>query len=191
MPFCAAAFFAICICADASTKEIFKDDKVTVTETLHSYIPFSAHVGISDTISITVFGESYKNVRGYIPFYLTIPETDSILFVTGREYDDGQATVHVVNLKTKNEVHFPAYDSHIGSNIRQTNDWCYEKVESVKDNKVIIDAGRNLNGRMESRFRYYLDLKNAKFEKEEAEFWNSSSNTTNHYVYVGGKRPKD
>ncbi len=186
MPFCAIAIFAICICANASTKEIFKDDKVTVTETLHSYIPFSAHVGISDTISITVFDKTYENVRGYIPFYLTIPEKNSILFVTGKDYDNGQAEIHLVNLNTKNEIHFPAFDSHIGSNIRQTNDWCYERIESLKDDKLIISAGRK-----DSQFRYYLDLKNAKFEKEEAEFWNSSSNTTSRYVYVGGKRPKN
>jgi hypothetical protein len=186
MPFCAAAIFAFCICAKASTNVIYSDDKVTVTETLHSYIPFSAHVGISDTISIAVFDKTYENVRGYIPFYLTIPENNSILFVTGRDYDNGQAEIHLVNLNTKKEIHFQAYNSHLGSNIRQTNDWCYERIESLKDDKVIISAGRT-----NCQFRYYLDLKNSKFEKEEAEFWNSFSDTTNRYVYVGGKRPKD
>jgi hypothetical protein len=149
--------------AKASTDIIYKDDKVTVTETLHSYIPFSVHVGVSDVISITVFGKRYKDVRGTAPYYLEIPGTNLILFVTGPDHNgSGKAVVHLVNTGTKAEVHFPAYDSHIGSNIclpeKQAE---FEKVESVTTNELVISAGF-----LDRRYHYYLDLKKPAFEKE-------------------------
>jgi len=133
---------------------------------------------------MTVCGEKYSEVRGYNPFYLSIPEKDSILFVTGRNYDNGQATVHIVNLKTKTEIHFPACDSHIGSNIRTNSPDMSEVVEKIDGDKIIIHAEG-----LHSSFRYYIDLSKPKFEKEEAEFRNSPFGTTNHYVYIEGKSP--
>jgi len=133
---------------------------------------------------MTVCGAKYSEVRGYNPFYLSIPEKDSILFVTGRDYDNGQATVHIVNLKTKTEIHFPAYDSHIGSNIRTNSPDMSEVVEKIDGSKIIIHAEG-----LDRSFRYYIDLSKPKFEKEEAEFRNSPLGTTNRYVYIEGKSP--
>lgn len=178
-----------CNYAFASTKIIFQDDKMTVTETLHSFIPFSAHAAVSDTISITVFGKTYKNVRGYIPFYLTIPQKDSILFVTGAGVGvEGKAIVHVVNLTTRQEIHFPAYDSRIGSDIRTdtglTTQEELEKIERADGDKIIINA-RFFDG----RYRYYLNLAKPEFEKEEGS--DIFEGHTNTWVYPNGEKPKN
>ena len=133
---------------------------------------------------MTVCGVKYSGVRGYNPFYLSIPEMDSILFVTGRDYDNGQAMVHIVNLKTKTEIHFPAYDSHIGSNIRTNSPDMSEVVEKIDGSQIIIHAEG-----LERSFRYYIDLSKPRLEKEEAEFRNSPLGTTNRYVYIEGKSP--
>ena len=191
MRFCSVAICAICYCADASTKVIFKDDKVTVTETLHSYIPFSAHAGISDTISITVFGKTYKGVRGWQPFYLEIPGTNLILFVTGPDHNgSGNAVVHLINLKTKDEKHFRAYDSHIGSNIHpkeKQTEQNFEKIENVTNNTVVISAGF-----LDRRYRYYLDLAKPSFEKEEGvEPDPVFKGRTSNYVWPQGKAPRN
>ena len=189
MPWILAVLCGTCFCCSASTKEVYKDEVITVTETVRSLVPFSPHVGIYDTISIHVFEKTYKNVRGWKPYHLEIPQKNSILFVTGRDYDNGQATVYIVNLKTKKALSFPAHDSHIGSNIcpkDKETEQGFEKVESVTGDKLVITAGS-----LDTRFRYFLDLKEAKFEKEEAEFLDASNGTTNRFVYINGKRPKN
>jgi len=190
MPFCVFAICVVCYCAVASTEVIYKDDKVTVTETLHSYFPFSAHAGISDTISIKVFGKTYKDVRGWQPYYLEIPGTNWILFVTGPDHNgSGNAVVHLVNLNTKEEKHLRAYDSHIGSNIcprEKQTERRFEKIESVTTNEVVISAGF-----LDRRYRYYLNLAKPEFEKEEGvEPDPIFKGRTNIYVWPQGIVPK-
>ena len=124
-------------------------------------------------------------------FYLTLPKRNSILFVTGRNSNNnGQAIVHVVDLLTKREIQIPAYDSHIGENIRTngavTNGGQCEIVEKIDGDKLVIRAEGLLGG---SSFRYYLDLRKPTFEKEEAEVRPPILGTTNHYIYLNGKRP--
>ena len=190
MQLCAVAVCAVCYCANASTEVIYKDDKVTVTETIHSYIPFSAHAGISDTISITVFGKTYKDVRGCQPYYLEIPGTNLFLFVTGPDHNgNGNAVVHLVNPNTKIEKNFRAHDSHIGSNIcpkEEQTGQRFEKIESVTTNEVVISAGF-----LDRRYRYYLDLTKPAFEKEEGFEPDSILGRTNTYIWPQGKALKN
>lgn len=172
------------------TKIVYQDKNVTVAFK-DSFFILNVHSGNSSDSELTVCGKTYKRVRGYIPFYLTLPERNSILFVTGRNsMNNGQAIVHVVDLLTKKEVQIPAYDSHIGENIRTdipaTNAGQYEIIEKLDGDKLVIRAEGLLGS---SSFRYYLDLKKSTFEKEEAEFRPSISGTTNHYIYLNGKRP--
>jgi len=170
-----------------STSVVYSDKNVTVT--LKDTVNFINVHASHGYFEMTVFGEKYSEVRGWIPFYIEIPEKESILFVTGREYDNGQATIHVVNLNTKKELHFPAYDSNIGKCIRNTNNLdasnnvlFFEQVEKVAGNKLIIGAGE-----WNSRYRYYLDLQIPEFEKEEG-WWTNYPNT---YVLPNGKKSND
>jgi hypothetical protein len=137
---------------------------------------------------MTVCGAKYSEVRGWHPFYIPIPEKDSILFVTGRNYDNGQAIVHVVNLKTKTEVHFPAYDSDIGSNIRNDGG-SYERVKEISGDKLVICAGSASRTNCESQF--FIDLKKPEFEKEEVIVWGAADGQTNRYIHLGGKRSQN
>ena len=57
--------------------------------------------------ALKIFGKSFEPVRGLAPYYLRLPDTNLILFVTGRTYDDGQATVHIANLSTHKLQSFP------------------------------------------------------------------------------------
>ena len=163
-----------------TTKVVYSDKDVSVSlKDTVNFVNVHASHGLFE---MTVCGVKYREVRGWIPFYISIPEKDSILFVTGRSYDNGQATVHVVNLKTKSETHFPAYDSHIGSNIRNTNNAdMFENVEKIDGDKIVISAGSS-----NTQYRYYLNLKTLEFEKEEG-YW---TNHTNTYVWPNGKRPR-
>src|SRR2546427_11930603 len=104
-------------------------------------------------------GKTYKEVRGQAPFYLDVPGKDAILFVTGRTYDNGQATVHVLNYKTAKVSSFSAYDSSIGKGISSNGT---ERIESINGEKVVIPARF-----LDRQYRYYLDLGKPEFEKEE------------------------
>lgn len=101
---------------------------------------------------------------------------------------EGKAIVHVIDLTTKKEIHFPAYDSHIGNNIRldtglKAQDEL-EQIESVNGDKVIISAKF-----LDSNYRYYLDLAKPEFEKEEGS--DVFEGRTNTWVYPNGKKPKN
>ena len=165
-----------------SSKTTHSDQNVTVVfkDTANLLNVHASH----GYFELTAFGKQYAEVRGYIPFYISIPEKKSILFVTGRNYDNGQATVHVINLETKQHDEIPAYDSHIGSNIGTNNKNSSEIVEKVDGDKIVIRAEG-----FDSSFRYYIDLAAKKFEKEEAEYRNSPIGTTNRYTYINGKSP--
>jgi hypothetical protein len=169
----------LCSCTH-STKIAYQDDKVKVShkDTVNLVNVHASH----DEMWLVAFGKTYKEVRGQPPFYLEIPGKDSILFVTGRTYDNGQATVHVLNYKTGKEANFLAYDSHIGANISSGG---AEKLESVDGQKVVISAKF-----LDRQYRYYLDLEKPEFEKEEANE-PIHAGETNFHVWVNGKFPRN
>jgi len=165
----------LCSCSRSITTA-YEDDKVKV---LHKDSVNFLNVHAShDEMWLVAFGKTYKEVRGQAPFYLTIPGKDSILFVTGRTYDNGQATVHVLSYKTGKALRFPAFDSRIGENISSGGS---EKIESVAGDKVIISAKF-----LERQYRYYLDLKKPEFEKEEANE-PIHAGETNFHFWINGK----
>jgi hypothetical protein len=174
----AFAAYALLWSCSHSTTVAYQDDKVTVLfkdTTNH----LNVHAGHGE-MWLVAFGQTYKEVRGQAPFYLEIPGKDSILFVTGRTFDNGQATVHVLNYKTGKEIHFPAYDSRIGGNISTGG---AEKIESVNGRKVVISATE-----LDRQFRYYLDLEKPEFEKEEGNV-PIHPGETNFHVWINGKCP--
>jgi hypothetical protein len=134
---------------------------------------------------IRVFGRSYSNPRGSGLCYLEIPEKNALLFVTGQQ---GSAIVHLVDLTTHKERHFPAYDSVIGHEIGQHEDKAssYERVESVAGDVVVISAAG-----YHTRSKYFIDWKEPKFIREERDSLVFRSNTWKHAVFEGGKFPQN
>jgi hypothetical protein len=170
---------ALCSCAH-STKTVYQDDKVKVVnrDTINFLNVHASH----DEMWLEAFGKTYKELRGQAPFYLEIPGKDSILFVTGKTYDDGQAIVHVLNVKSGREFNFPAHDSRIGSYISSDDT---ERIESVNGEKVIITAKV-----LDRRYRYFLDLGKPEFEKEEANEPIHPGETNSH-VWINGVFPRN
>jgi hypothetical protein len=177
--FCAV----LCSCSHL-TETIYEDSKVKVINK-STVIYFMVHAG-RDEDWLVASGKTYKKVRGQAPFYLDLPTRSSILFVTGRTYDNGRATVHVLNYKTGGTMKFTANDSGIGDNILSASrmtDEQFEKVESLEGDKLVIVAGF-----LNRRFRYFIDLGKSEFEKEEAQYpiRISGSTSTNCYVIPHG-----
>lgn len=178
LAFAACALLSSCA---HKTTVAYQDKKVTVFHKQTFYYPL-VHGG-HDEMWLVAFGQTYKEVRGQVPFYLEIPGKDSILFVTGRDFNDGQATVHVLNYKTAKEIHFPAHDSSIGSNI--SFKYRSENIQSINGGKVVIGATTFLD----RQYRYYLDLDKPEFEKEEGNE-PIHPGKTNFHVWINGKRPR-
>src|SRR5437868_5293764 len=76
-----------------STRVRYQDELVKVTE--RSKINFLNVHASSDTEVLTIWGRDFKDVRGLNPCYLPVTNKHLILFVTGRSFDGGQATVHL------------------------------------------------------------------------------------------------
>ena len=57
---------------------------------------------LNEEFYLTIDGRTYKHVRGTSPFYLDIPELNSILFVTGKM--DARSTFHIYDLSLKSEI---------------------------------------------------------------------------------------
>ena len=158
----------------------YRDDKVEVVDKIVvNYLnPHSSWIWKD----LTVIGQRFTDVGGLQPFYLVIPDKNSILFVTGPS-SGGKAVVHIVNLSTQQEFHFPAYDSTIRRSIGSS-----EKSDlMVKGDVLVITL-------TQPRFhaKYSIDLERQVFLREEGDVLPRYINETEwrHYVLEGGKDPK-
>jgi hypothetical protein len=111
--------------------ESYRDSKVRAGEVKGPFSDLLVHVSVPTYL--TVCGRTYSGVRGVAPFYLEIPELDSILFVTEDKADN--VTFHVLNLKTEREIAIDAGNSifggHIGGAVKPGHKNFADYVESV------------------------------------------------------------
>lgn len=164
-----------------SARVRYQDDLVKVTE--RSTINYLNVHASSDTEVLTMWGRDFKDVRGLDPCYLSVTNKHLVLFVTGKDYDGGQAIVHLADVSNRTIRDFPAYDSHIGSNIGATKTNRYERVASVDGDKPTIEAAF-----LERRYKYVIDLAGPQFEREEADFEGAfPPHNIEHHVYEGGR----
>jgi hypothetical protein len=164
-----------------STRVRYEDELVKVTE--RSMINFINVHASSDTEVLTIWGRDFKDVRGLNPCYLIVTNKQIILFVTGKTFDGGQATVHLANLSTRKIQDIAAHDSHIGANIGATETDRYERVASIDGDKLTIEAAF-----LERRYKYVIDLAASRFEREEADFGRADApHKIEHHVYQGGR----
>ena len=177
----ATVIIALSVCGCAHENRFrYRDELVEIRE--HSTIQILNVHASSDTEVLTIWGRSFNDVRGLDPCYLRIPGQPLILFVTGRDYDNGKAVVHLANTATHEIRDFPAYDSHIGSSIGQTGP-SSERVTDVQDNILVIEAAG-----FERRSKYFIDLKVPRFIREEADHPSAyPPHDWVHEVYEGGK----
>ncbi len=171
----------LCGCVPIPQSEVaYRDSKATVKDRDVLYFPWPTIV--AERSVINVCGHSYSHVRGAGPCYLEIPGKNTILFVTGGE---GSAVVHLVDMDTRKERHFRAYDSNIGKCIRPSTEAGkreYERVESAAGDTIVISA-LALN---KSRYKYFIDLKQPKLIREERDFLGYDGKW-HHCIFEGGK----
>jgi hypothetical protein len=165
-----------------STKETRTDENVVVTWRHGWWFILNVHGDHDESRTITVFDKVYENPRGGNPCHLKIPQLDSILFVT--EDTARQATVHIVNMKTRAEITIRAHDSSIGNALGQTDPAYSETVESITATKLVVVDKLAQYGKR----RHFIDFATRVYEREEIDE-REPDGTVTHRVLVGGKSP--
>jgi hypothetical protein len=159
----------------------YRDDKVTVTVRAVRYYPWPCQ-GWTRRV-IEVYGRRYSYVRGggtRGSCCLEIPGRNELLFVTG---DVGRAIVHIVDEKTHQERHFPAYDSHIGMHIGRDGRGprvAWEKVEGLSGDLLTINTADSAGDYRGNNFviRHYINLRESKYIREELDYYDSSGSSS-------------
>ena len=97
----------------SSLEDVYRDKYVVAETKMRSVLVGNLHG--DDSTNLRVFGRLYKNVRGSKPFYIMVPELNSIVFVTQDRKE--QRTLHLINLETKKEKSVFLGGLYFGSNI--------------------------------------------------------------------------
>jgi hypothetical protein len=160
--------------------ETYRDKNVVAKEENPPGFPFNVHG--SKTTYLIVNGKTYKGVRGTPPYYLDIPQLNSILFVT--EERNGKVTFHLANLQTKKEIAIDGDESgfggHIGSK-KKPGEIMSDYVEKVEPPRVLI-AKRSLNWTEITT----LNVDSKKVERLDTFFYDQNDQITNHLVRTPG-----
>jgi len=101
-------------------------------------------------ISLKIGNSLYEPVRGSKPYYVHIPEINSILLVTDSH---GKTTFHIINIDTKKEAAIDASRSDFGYNItsiRPPGSDLTDYVESATSDKLLLATVNLVSSRIES-----------------------------------------
>jgi hypothetical protein len=158
--------------------ETFRDQRVRAGDIVTPLSLIAVHM--DNPHFLTVFGRTYRRVRGLRPFYLDVPGLDSILFVTG---EDDQI-FYLVDLKSKKVLRVNAdkcgFGGHIGS-FRGAGEPYTDFVDSATSNCVVVASQYP-----DAKKSFYLDFNAGKLQKVVYEKYENQ--VTNRSVYVDGNR---
>jgi len=121
-------------------------------------------------------GKTYFNVRGLEPFYITVPGTESILFVT--ESASRSATFHIFNTNTQSELEIPGDTSDFGSNLNANpapGSAYSDFIEKASDDGIVLATQYP-----EFKKLTFLDLKQKRVERVESEWMDESGHIQRH-----------
>jgi hypothetical protein len=131
--------------------------------------------------SLEIGGKKFTNVLGYPPYYLTITQYDSVLFVT-RLNSGGTNLFHVLNLKTGQEEQIPSiadFGRNIGSGGNGTRDY----IERAAPGEVVVASETSAGRRMKSVYR--LDLQAGIVDTRKIFYYDQNGQVTNVYEGPG------
>jgi len=172
-------------CSKSERNVAVSDTNITVGEITRAIDLVNIHS--SKQKFVEVAGKRYVDLRGNRPYYLSIPEKDSIIFVT--EESNHQSTIHVVNLKS--HEHFSIKDAgSLGRGIGSTKpkgspftDWIGE----VAGNRVAVVSRGD-----ESEEVIVIDFDSKRLAHSESDYFDGTGVLTNREIRLnGGWKPKE
>ena len=168
----------------AKRTETYQDKNVSAQEKNPPLYPFNVHG--SKTTSLKLNGKTYDGIRGTPPYYLEVPELNSILFVT--EGRSGNVFFHVVNLQTREEIKINANESGFGGNIGlvvKPGEDGSDYVEKVESNRICLSK-RSFNWKETT----VLNLDARAVERLETLYFDANGQVTNRSVQTNPARPR-
>ena len=162
----------------ASRVKLFQDDIVTVEEADPPLLLLNVHG--SSKRYLTVRGETYGGVTGIAPFYLNLPELDSILFVTRQSGSAGRATIHVVKKRLNGAIEIDIGNDDFGGNIGLTRDAGGKFSDTIER----IDSGRIwlVSRKLLTTRTIVLNLERKIVERTESVTLDESGHVKRHYI---------
>ncbi len=163
-------------CFWGKRSETYRDANVLAGEITAPVNTFAVH--LSKPQYLTINGKTYMGVRGLPPYYLDVPELNSILFVTQEK--DGKVLFHLVNLKNKKEIQINADSSGFGWDIgsgRKPGDKYTDYVENVQSNQIMIATRSG-----DWKEMMVLNLANKSIARRETIYFDSTGQITNRSV---------
>jgi hypothetical protein len=135
---CLATFVLVAaICVIGIKVEKYRDQTVRAGKVTRPWDLFLPHR--SRPTYLIVFSKTYRGVRGIRPYYLPVPELNSILFVT--ENPPFRVRFYIVDLQTKEATEIEAGTSGFGGNIgapRPPGAYYTDYVRSANPNKLLL-----------------------------------------------------
>ncbi len=128
---------AIGFCWACRRVETHRDQNVVAGEVRSLVDLYAVHH--SPPKYLTVKGKTYVNIRGMAPFYLTIPQLNSILFVT--ETKSSEIVLHIVDLASGQEIAIDGVLSGLGHGIgtgRKPGERGTDFIERVEGERLVI-----------------------------------------------------
>ena len=157
--------------------EKYRDGKVSAGEIRRPWDVFTAHV--SRPQYLKVGGRMYRRVRGSAPYYLDVPGTNSILFVT---QDAGHITFHIFDLNRKEDVQIDGGTSGFGWHLGKPGDKFSDYIEVAKSNRITLVKGTH-----DWMEKIALNLTNKGVERTETLYFDASGQVTNRSIHSPSK----
>jgi hypothetical protein len=138
---------------------------------------------LSEEYFIRVGGRTYRRVRGLPPFYLTLPQLKSILFVT--DVGDDGAGFHIVRTSDWATVTIQGEKLSFGSNIGMQSPpgSSYTDFVEKEDSGELVLATKY----PQARSLLFIDLEKKKIAKVVYDKFDDMGRTNSRSVYVDGR----
>ena len=147
----------------------YRDANVSTKFSLPMFLIFPDIHGSREGRTDIVFnGKTYRNVRGLKPYYIAVPQLDSILFVTVGT----NVTFHLARLDTKQVTHIDGGGSGFGTWIGWDSTYppgVSNFVSSAVSNGLMLVTLNMATVNGQTRVTEYLDLRNKRLGERTAE----------------------
>jgi hypothetical protein len=161
---------------------IYKDELVACGEVRRPMDGLFVHSGREKFIRVG--GRSYNGVRGLQPFYLRLPKSNSILFVTDAGYEAADFYVVKTNDWTVRKIRAEklGFGSHIG--YPDASGSSFTDFVEMESSQSLVLATRY--PRLKKLI--YLDLEHLLITKVEDEELDENGRIVSKHVYVNGRQ---
>lgn len=155
--------------------------RIQVKEVRNSLLFKPVHGGSGNYNSLIIDGQEFKEVRGFAPYYIDLPEQKRIVFATGGYSGEGNALIHVYDFDQKRHLQFQTkYNGGgFGSGIGRTRKGEQDLVERATGDEIVLVNETLYANTMR---KLVLDLKTERIRHCEWFVYDDKGKLTNSFI---------